>query len=231
MSSEIDQIVAHYKYLCSAGYEACVTLRSEKGQTRVNLDVNLGFILPPFTTPPPVYQSPPPRRSPGYYRRLKKRRDARQQLDSFNENFNTPSQFQLVASEEDADESVAVVTEEVSTCKLDVVQNSLINNEARADSTTNVVIAEGSSRSEVQDILSVCDEVAETEDATVCSAVEVHSEMVKNGIKDTDSRNIDSSQAVTMSPSMRTSTYGQELPNDARYVSSNGYPLPRLTFM
>ena len=96
-----------------------------------------------------------PRRSPGYYRRLKKHRDAREKLNSFNENFKTPS---LVVSEEDTEETGVVATEEV-------MQKNL----ACADSSTGGVIAEVSTHSEVQDGIAV---TAETEDA-----VEAHSEL------------------------------------------------------
>ena len=73
--------------------------------------------------------------------------------------------------------------------------------------------------------------MTETEDAMVCSAVEVLSDVVQNVIEETDSSSIDRPQAMTISSPMRTCTYGQEIPNDAGYISSNGYPLPRLSFM
>ena len=84
---ELDSFVTKFRYLCSAGYDATLTLSSEKGQAQVSFNVNLGSLPPPLTLPPPapIVSSATPcqrRRSPSYYRRLKRRSESRLNLDS-----------------------------------------------------------------------------------------------------------------------------------------------------
>ena len=77
---ELDSFVTKFRYLCSAGFNASLTVKSNgDGRARVSFEVDLGFLQPPLTVPPPV--SPvPQRRSPAYFRRLKKRKDCRQKI-------------------------------------------------------------------------------------------------------------------------------------------------------
>ena len=83
---ELESFIAKFRYLCSAGYDASMTLSSEKGEARISFNVNLGVLPPPMTVPPPATTAPDTpcqrRRSPSYYRRLKRRSNARQNLDS-----------------------------------------------------------------------------------------------------------------------------------------------------
>ena len=83
---ELQNFIDKFRYLCSAGFDATLTLSSEKGQAQVCFNVNLGFLPPPVAVPPPltnVHATPcQRRRSPSYYRRLKKRSDARLNLYS-----------------------------------------------------------------------------------------------------------------------------------------------------
>ena len=73
---EIDSFISKYQYLCSSGYEASLTFKSDNGQTRVSFEVNLGFLPPPLSMPPPGTSSTK-RKSPAYNRRLERRRDSR----------------------------------------------------------------------------------------------------------------------------------------------------------
>ena len=171
MSSEIDKIVAHYKYLCSAGYEGSLMLCSEKGQTHVKLDFNLGFILPPFSTPPPV--SPPSRRkrSPGYYRRLKKRSDARQQLDSTYVNDDVPPPTHEVSAEEDVHQMVVMDmdAEKVSEdgCKQSI-ESADTCEDSKVTSTVNLADVNSGVNPFSEDATEVC-KVAERIDKSVTS--------------------------------------------------------------
>ena len=73
---ELESFVSKFRYLCSAGYKCSLSFSSEKGQTLVCFNAELGFIPPPVDQPPPSSSSfPSRRRSPSYYRRLKKRRE------------------------------------------------------------------------------------------------------------------------------------------------------------
>ena len=83
-NQELDSFLAKFKYLCSAGYKASVSFKSENFCTRISLDVDLPFLAPPWSLPPPACVLTPKmsstserRRSPSYYRRLKRRRDER----------------------------------------------------------------------------------------------------------------------------------------------------------
>ena len=79
---EIDSFVSKYRHLCTLGYEASLTFKSNNGHTQISFEVNLGFMPPPFSMPPPATPSPRPR-SPAYNRRLKRRSDSRlNNLDS-----------------------------------------------------------------------------------------------------------------------------------------------------
>ena len=88
---ELQSFVTKFRYLTSAGYPTSLSFTSDENRhARVSLEVNLGFIQPPFDFPPP---SPPAskniRRSPGYYRRLQRRKESRQQFNSTNDDVET----------------------------------------------------------------------------------------------------------------------------------------------
>ena len=233
MSGAIDNIVAQYKYLCSAGYEASLTLCSDKGQTRAKLDVNLGFSLPPCSTPPPVSSSPR-KRSPSYYRRLKKRSEARKH---FNSSYENDDKSQVVASVEDAEPMVAVVAEKVSNesiSNLDVCPgNSAVNSNITSTNTMHDNVAEVSVHSEVEDVTTtICDDVVSRSNISmVCEAEVLPTKMVENVAAPINSQ-VDGTRTEIAPTLMPIYAQGQTMPNDAaRYMSSNGYPLPRLTLM
>ena len=88
---EFESFVAKFRYLTSAGYATSLSFTPDENRhARVSLEVNLGFVKPPFNFPPP---SPPAskniRRSPGYYRRLQRRKESRQQSNSTNDEVET----------------------------------------------------------------------------------------------------------------------------------------------
>ena len=143
--SEIESFLAQFRYLCSAGFKSSLSFNSdENGHARVTLEVNLGFIQPPFTVPPPATTSPKKlRRSPSYYRRLQRRKEFRQQLSSNNE-------------------SKYDVTEEVS---IEVTSNEDVSNE---------VIQEHSSTFNACDIgaINVAEEESHLEKVDDCDASE-----------------------------------------------------------
>ena len=230
MSSEIDNIVAHFKYLSSAGYEASLTLCSEKGQTHVKLDVNLGFILPSFTTPPPDSTPSRRRRPPGYYCRLKKRSDARQQLDSINDKDDSTlsSHAHIVPSEEDDEQLMNMVAEEVSrdSCS----DNAKVSIVSSTVSSTKEVNTEASCHSKEKDVAVVCERTTErSNDSKVCKADEVTQNKVVTNVEVDTNTNMDRPKALKITPFMQTDGSGQSMPNDAaRKDMINGYPMPRL---
>ena len=82
---ELDSFVTKFKYLCSAGFKAALSITTtENCGTHVSLNADLPFIAPPCYLPPPTIvttsMKSPRYRSPSYYRRLRRRRNARLSL-------------------------------------------------------------------------------------------------------------------------------------------------------
>ena len=125
-SVELESFIAKFRYLCSAGYQASLSLKSENGIARVSFDVTLGFVPPPVSLPPPVSPSQQRHRSPAYLRRLKRRKEARQNSARENDvllmnHISDANVNQSVRTEEDTDDvqlnksiSSQVITEEVA---------------------------------------------------------------------------------------------------------------------
>ena len=79
-NSEMDRFLSKFKYLCSAGFKAALCFKSEDFVSRVSMDVELPFALPPLNLPPPSIETTPKfarHRSPSYFRRLQRRRNGR----------------------------------------------------------------------------------------------------------------------------------------------------------
>ena len=104
--SELESFVAKFRYLCSAGFNASLSLNSDgDGHARVSFEVDLGFLEPPMTLPPPI--SPyRPRRSPAYFRRLKKRRDSRQKSNDLSNSFTVSNDSMSVTEKVTENEEV-----------------------------------------------------------------------------------------------------------------------------
>ena len=166
---EIDSFISKYRYLCSLGYEASLTLKSNIGQTRINFEVDLGFMPPPFAMPPPATHSPR-RRSPAYDRRLKRRCASR--LNNMNSRVNSVmSPTSCVSFDEKVDINQA--TEEVA----DSVDISCVNQEPTNVKTDECINEEIKAAAEV-----CCDERAddcETEDVEASDQQEESSSVVK----------------------------------------------------
>ena len=115
--SELDSFVAKFRYLCSAGFNASLSLNAVgDGHARVSFEVDLGFLEPPMSVPPPI--SPiQPRRSPAYFRRLKKRKDSRQKLGTFDNGFTVANDSMDVTEKVIEDEEKAPVAIAVEDCK------------------------------------------------------------------------------------------------------------------
>ena len=103
-------------------------------------------------------------------------------------------------------------------------------------STVNTMhdnVAEVSVHSEVEDVTTtVCDDlVSRSNISMVCEAEVLPTKMVKNVVAPIDSQ-VDGTRTGIAPTLMPIYAQGQTMPNDAaRYMSSNGYPLPRLTLM
>ena len=50
---ELDSFLSKFKYLSSVGFKAAISFKSENFVTRVSLEVELPFVLPPWNLPPP----------------------------------------------------------------------------------------------------------------------------------------------------------------------------------
>ena len=68
---EVDNFVNKFKFLCSAGYKATLTIEASEGEAFVTLKTGLGHIVPPC----PIKKSY--RRGPSYQRRQEQRQAAR----------------------------------------------------------------------------------------------------------------------------------------------------------
>ena len=68
---EVDSFVNKFKFLCSAGYKATLTIEASEGEAFVTLKTGLGHIVPPC----PIKKSY--RRGPSYQRRQERRQAAR----------------------------------------------------------------------------------------------------------------------------------------------------------
>ena len=176
-----------------------------------------------FSTPPPVCPSSWRRRSPSYYRRLKQRKDAREHLESSN-----VGDVEIVPpdiSEEDTEQKVVEVAEDDSSTQSRVQKCAVSSSFSNETCIVNAVAdAEVSCQSEV---VNVCNEMVEKSDI---SAPVAPDQVAQNEI--TSTRNQGKGSQAAVIPSMMKTYAGQLMPNEAmRNVSSNGYPLPQLSFM
>ena len=133
-SVELESFIAKFRYLCSAGYQASLSLKSENGIARVSFDVTLGFVPPPVSLPPPVSPSQQRHRSPAYLRRLKRRKEARQ--NSAREN-----DVLLMNHRSDANVNQPVRTEEDTDAveHSDIKLNESISSKVRTEEVAQVM--------------------------------------------------------------------------------------------
>ena len=127
---EMDSFLSKFKYLCSAGFKAAVSFKSEDFVTRVSMDVELPFALPALNPPPPFNVTTPKftrHRSPSYYRRLRRRRSGRIKSDEIVTEMMETSVTDVIVEEE--------VPQNVKACE-DTVEDRAaedFNNEPRCD--------------------------------------------------------------------------------------------------
>ena len=222
---ELDSFVEKFRYLCSAGFDATLTLRSEKGQAHVSFNVNLGFLPPPLAFPPPasnVYSTPcQRRRSPSYYRRLKKRSDARLNLDS--SFLNIASMNKCEVENSNAVENAAEDVNALSSCT------------DAADASSEVVKLANVPSMNALPLTAKCDDDNETDLQRHANEID---EDVGNAISEELSAVPEDTVTITekvVSSTMDSSRQDHAtLPRieDSMYATTlNHYPLPRLEFL